>query len=137
MGLVLDASVVIAAERQAKPIGDVLLEIEQQHGETEVILSSITVMEIEHGFYRADTSERAKRRRDYLDTVITAIPTEPFTKEMAQLAANIDANAKKNATVIPFADLLIGVTALHFGFSIGTRNERHFKMIPDLKIISL
>jgi predicted nucleic acid-binding protein len=137
MGLVLDASVLIAAERQAKPIDDVLLEIEQQHGETEVILSSITVMEMEHGFFRADTPERAKRRRDYLDTVFDAIFTEPFTKEMAQLAAKIDANAKKNVTVIPFADLLIGVTALHFGFSVGTRNDRHFKMIPDLKILSL
>src|SRR5262245_1590417 len=106
MGLVLDASVLIAAERQAKPIGDVLLEIEQQYGETEVILSSITVLEMEHGFHRADTPERAKRRRDYLDTVFAAIPTEPFTKEMAQLAAGVDAKAKKSATVIPFADLL-------------------------------
>jgi hypothetical protein len=56
---------------------------------------------MEHGFYRADTPERAKRRRDYLATVFSAILTEPFTKQMAQLAANIDANAKKNATVIP------------------------------------
>jgi predicted nucleic acid-binding protein len=56
---------------------------------------------------------------------------------MAQLAAKIDAEAQKKGTVIPFADLLIGVTGLHFGYAVGTRNERHFKTIPDLKIISL
>lgn len=137
MGLVLDSSVLIAAEREAKPVSEVLLMLEQQHGETEIILSAITVIEMEHGFHRANTPERANRRRDFLDTAFAAIPTEPFTKEMAQLAARIDAEAKKKGTVIPFADLLIGITALHFGYAAGTRNERHFKMIPDLKIISL
>lgn len=92
---------------------------------------------MEHGFHRANTPERAKCRRDYLDTAFAAIPAEPFTKDLAQLAARIDAEAKKNGTVIPFADLLIGITALHFGFAVGTRNERHFKKIPDLKVISL
>jgi len=56
---------------------------------------------------------------------------------MGQLAAKIDAEARKTGTVIPFSDLLIGITALHFGYAIGTGNERHFKKIPDLKIISL
>jgi len=137
MGLVLDASVLIAAEREAKPIDEVLLMLEQHYGETEIILSAITVIEMEHGFHRANTPERAKRRRDYLDTVFVAIPTEPFTEDMARLAAKIDAEAKKNGNVIPFTDLLIGITALHFDYAVGTRNERHFKMIPDLKMISL
>jgi hypothetical protein len=39
MGLVLDASVLIAAEREAKPIDEVLLMLEKQHGETEIITS--------------------------------------------------------------------------------------------------
>ena len=45
--------------------------------------------------------------------------------------------AKKKGITIPFADLLIGVTALHFGYAVGTRNKRHFKLIPDLKVLSL
>lgn len=39
--------------------------------------------------------------------------------------------------MIPFADLLIGTTALYFGYALGTRNLRHFRMIPGLKVISL
>jgi predicted nucleic acid-binding protein len=39
--------------------------------------------------------------------------------------------------VSPFADLLIGATALHFGYSVGTRNLRHFRMIPGLGILQL
>jgi predicted nucleic acid-binding protein len=137
MGLVLDSSVLIAAERAVKPISELLLQIKEEHGETEIIVSTVRVVELEHALYRAKTPEQIERRRDYLDTIYAAIPLQPFVKEMGQLAAKIDAEARKASTVIPFSDLLIGITALHFGYSIGTRNERHFKMIPDLKIISL
>jgi predicted nucleic acid-binding protein len=76
------------------------------------------------------------KRREYLDTVFAAIPVEPFTKEMARAAAKIDADAKQNGRVIPFPDLLTGATALHFGYAVGTRNLRHFQMIPGLNVIS-
>jgi predicted nucleic acid-binding protein len=137
MGLVLDSSVLIDAEREARPVSEVLGSIEAQHGETEIILSVISVIEMEHGFHRANTPERALKRRDYLDAAFAAIVAEPFTQDMARLAARIDAEAKKKGITIPFADLLIGVTALHFGYAVGTRNERHFKLIPDLKVLSL
>jgi tRNA(fMet)-specific endonuclease VapC len=115
MGLVLDSGVLIAAERGAKPVSELLARLEQVHGETEIVLSSITVIELEHGLYRANTAELARKRREYLDADFAAIPVEPFTKEMAQAAAKIDADAKQSGRVIPFPDLLIGVTALHFG----------------------
>ena len=137
MGLVLDSSVLIAAEREAKATSELLLQIEEEHGETEIIISTVSVVELEHGLHRADTPDRVKRRRDYLETIYAAIPIQPFTKEMGQLAAKIDAEARKTGSVIPFSDLLIGITGLHFGYAVGTRNERHFKMIPDLKVISL
>ena len=137
MGLVLDSSVLIATERNAKPVSDLLLELERQHSETDIVLSSITIMEIEHGVHRAQTPEQTKRRRDYLNTVLAAIPVEPFTREMAQRAAQVDAEARKAGAVIPLADLLIGVTALHLGYTAGTRNPRHFRMISELNVILL
>jgi predicted nucleic acid-binding protein len=56
---------------------------------------------------------------------------------MAQAAAKIDAEGKQTGRVIPFPDLLIGVAALHLGYAIGTRNLRHFQMIPGLNVILL
>ncbi|HVN05506.1 MAG TPA: PIN domain-containing protein [Bryobacteraceae bacterium] len=115
MGLVLDSGVLIAAERDAKPVSDLLAILEHEHGETEIVLSSITVIELEHGLHRAQTVEQARKRREYLDTVFAAIPVEPFTREMAQLAAKTDAEARQLGRTIPFANLLIGAAALHFG----------------------
>ena len=94
MGLVLDSSVVIAAERQAKPVSDLLSALKDAHGEHEILLSAITVLELEHGLHRAKSAEVRDRRRAYLDTVFAAIPVQPFTKEIAQLAGKIDAEAK-------------------------------------------
>jgi tRNA(fMet)-specific endonuclease VapC len=137
MGLVLDSGVLIAAERDARPVSELLATLEREHGETEIVLSSITVIELEHGLHRAQTAEQARKRRDYLDTVFAAVPVEPFTKAMAELAAKIDAEARRTGQTIPFADLLIGVTALHFGYAVGTRNLRHFQMIPNLTVVQL
>ena len=135
MGLVLDSGVLIAAERSARPVSELLSALEREHGETEIVLSSITVIELEHGLHRAQTAVQTQQRREYLDTVFAAVPVEPFTREMAQRAAKIDAEARQFGRTIPFADLLIGTTALHFGYAIGTRNLRHFQMIPNLAVL--
>ena len=105
MGLVLDTSVLIAAERGKSPV---------------------SVMELEHGWHRANTPEVALKRRRYLDEVLAVIPVESFTREMAVLAAKVDAGMRKDGLVIATADLLIGVTALFHGYGVGTRNVRHF-----------
>jgi tRNA(fMet)-specific endonuclease VapC len=96
--------VLIAAERDAKPVSELLAT----YGETEILLSSITVIELEHGLHRAQTAEQARKRREYLDTVFAAVPVKPFTGEMAQITAKIDAEARQLGRTIPFADLLIG-----------------------------
>ena len=62
---------------------------------------------------------------------------QPFTWDMAQTAARIDAEAREAGRVIPFSDLLIGVTALHFGYAVGTANLRHFQAIPGLQVLPL
>jgi tRNA(fMet)-specific endonuclease VapC len=137
MGLVLDSSVLIAAEREKWPVSQLLSSLETSHAETQFLVSSITVMELDHGWHRANTPEAALKRRRYLDEVLAVIPVEPFTRDMGALAAKTDADMKKAGLVIPTADLLIGVTALFYGYAIGTRNLRHFQMIPGLKVLSL
>lgn len=118
MGLVLDSSVLIAAEREKRPVSQLLSSLETSYSETQFVLSSITVMELEHGWHRANTPRPRLMRRRYLDEVFAIIPIEPFTREMGSLAAKIDADMKKAGLVIATADLLIGVTALHYSYAI-------------------
>jgi tRNA(fMet)-specific endonuclease VapC len=97
MGLVLDSSVLIVAEREAKPVSSVLAALQRQHGENEIVLSSITVVELEHGLHRAQTPEQAQKRRNYVDEVFAAIPIESFSREMAQSAAKVEWRSRRRS----------------------------------------
>jgi predicted nucleic acid-binding protein len=53
------------------------------------------------------------------------------------LTAKIDGEQRAQSVTIPFADLMIGVTALEHGYAVATVNLRHFRLIPGLEIVQL
>ena len=61
----------------------------------------------------------------------------PYAKATALLAGKIDGEQRAQGVTIPFADLLIGVTALEHGYAVATVNLRHFRLIPGLQIVQL
>ena len=67
LGLVLDSSVLIAAERRKLTPAQVIEDVVETVGTAPIILSALTVAEIGHGIYRANTPEIRERRRAFLD----------------------------------------------------------------------
>ena len=61
LGLVLDSSVLIAAERRKLTAAETVENVQKTVGEAQVVLSSVTVAEVGHGIYRANTSEIRER----------------------------------------------------------------------------
>ncbi len=111
--------------------------LSERYNETEAVLSSITVMELEHGWYRAISERIAHARRVYLDDIFEAIPVVSFTREMALLAARIDADSRKIGRPIPITDVQIGATAVHLDYALVTADVRHFSGIHELEVLSL
>jgi predicted nucleic acid-binding protein len=136
LGVILDSSVVIEAERRHLNVAQFLKQIVQRIGETEAALCAITVAELAHGIYRADTPERRERRRAFLDELKAAVPVYPITDGTAELVGRIGAESAAAGVTIPFDDLLIGASALERGYAVATRNRRHFQKIPGLNLIS-
>jgi predicted nucleic acid-binding protein len=137
LGVVLDSSVVIKAERQRLDVALFLKHVAAQIGECEVALCSISVAELAHGIYRADTAERRQARRVFLDDLKATVQVYPITGDTAELVGKISAESSKLGITIPFDDLLIGACALERGYAIATHNLRHFQKIPGLKLISV
>jgi len=137
LGVILDSSVVIEAERQHLNVAQFLKQILEKIGEMEAALCAITVAELVHGVYRADTPERRERRRVFLDELKAAVPVYPITDSTAELVGKIGAESSARGVIIPFDDLLIGACALERGYAVATRNFRHFEKIRDLSLISL
>ena len=61
----------------------------------------------------------------------------PLTDEIAQRAGALSGQEAERGITLPFADLLIGATALHLGFEVVTDNARHFELIPGLVVRQL
>jgi predicted nucleic acid-binding protein len=53
MGLILDSSVVIAAERRGDNVTQMLKQIVAATGDQRTVLSSVSLTELVHGIYRA------------------------------------------------------------------------------------
>jgi predicted nucleic acid-binding protein len=63
MGLILDSSVLITAERQGQNVRQMLAAISSQAGNTDIAISVVTLIELAHGAARADTPERKAKRQ--------------------------------------------------------------------------
>jgi predicted nucleic acid-binding protein len=63
MGLILDSSVIVAAERPGQNSRDILVSVERQVGEIKIGLSVVSLIELVHGV--APAAVRRKRAADY------------------------------------------------------------------------
>jgi tRNA(fMet)-specific endonuclease VapC len=135
MGLILDSSVVIAAERHGDTVEQLIENIVKATGDQEAALSAIGLTELIHGIYRAQTLEISQRRESFIHELLADLTVYPYTKETALLAGKLDGEQQSRGVVIPFGDLLIGATALSLGFKVLTGNLRDFQRIPGLSIV--
>lgn len=69
-------------------------------------------------------------------TLTDSIPVLPFTKEVAEKAAIIYQELRKNNKLIEFRDIFIAATALVHNLPVLTRNSKHFKRIKALTIVT-
>ena len=90
--------------------------------------------ELTHGIQRAKMPEHRQRQQAFIDELIAVVPVHALTLEMARTAGILSGQAAEQGVTLPFADLLIGATALEPGFAIVTVNVRDFDRIPGLVV---
>lgn len=130
MGVILDTSVLIKAERQE-------LEIDwftENREEESFGLSVITVAELLNGVHRADSTKRRLKRSAYVEKVIELFSVYVFEISTARIYSEIWSDLSRKGMQIGAHDLIIGSTALSLGFSVATFNLRHFERIEGLNV---
>ena len=137
MGLILDSSILVAAERSSESVSAILRRVQAAQGETESGLSVVTIIELTHGIYRAKNETDRERRRTFTEELCRDMTVHPVTLEIAQLAGKVEGEQAAQGVSIAFEDLLIGATALHLGYAVATLNVRHFRLIPGLSVVQL
>jgi predicted nucleic acid-binding protein len=137
VGLILDSSVLIAAERKGHNAHQTLAEIAASAAGEDVAVSVVTLIEPAHGAVRANTPQRKSTRRQFLNELIAVLPVHPVTAFIALRAGEIDGERTAQGVRLALSDLLIGVTALELGYRVATGNLRHFQQIPGLQVVQL
>ena len=104
MGLVLDSTVLISAERSGQNPRSVIEALLAKMGDTEATLSIITLIELAHGIERANSTARQTARERFLNELLNEISVEPITIPIAFRAGKIDGGLHAKGLRIALGD---------------------------------
>lgn len=120
MGILVDSTVFIAAERKGWSARQAFAEIATRFPDESLAISVITLAELAHGAVRADTLTRRASRQLFIHELMTVVPALPVTASAALKAGELDGSNQSRGIQLPLADLLIGCTALDAGYRVAT-----------------
>jgi tRNA(fMet)-specific endonuclease VapC len=134
VGILIDSTVLIRAERDRLTPDQLVAEILDRWGDVELALSVMTAGELFHGCWRADTPARRARREEFVEALLSALPVIELGLPVMRIFGEIDARLRAAGRRLPTSDLLIASTALFRGDAIATGNVRHFRAVPGLVV---
>lgn len=99
-------------------------------------LSVITVHEYLRGIFYCHSMQPAVlgKKLKRAEVELAKFEIFPYTYEIAKVAAEVDGVLRKNGVTLDLADVMVAATALHYKLTMVTRNVKHFKRVPELKI---
>ena len=130
MGVVLDTSVLVAAERGDLDMPALLARL----GQEPVAVAAITAAELLFGVERAGSAARRARRGAFVEGLLAIVPTIPFGLLEARRHAQLWAELTRKGRMIGPHDLAIAATALAHDFALATLNTREFGRVPGLRL---
>ena len=131
MGVVLDTSVLVAAER-----GDLdMPALLEPLGKEPVAIAAITAAELLFGVARAGSAARRTRRGAFVEGLLAVLPTIPFGLLEARRHAQLWAELTRKGRMIGPHDLAIAATALAHDFALATLNRDEFGRVPGLRLV--
>lgn len=122
----LDASVLIEYFRKKNKAETLFAKLSLKH--TGFLIPVVAYFEIYNG--------STPLQNEYWDNLFSDFLVLPFTAEISRRAVKIRQQLKTLRTTIEFKDLTIAASALHHNFSLATINEKHFKNIQGLNLIT-
>lgn len=131
MAVLVDSSVLIDLERQRRSLDD----LDAIVGGESIALAAVTISELLVGVHRAENSERARNRAAFVEDIVNRFAVLPFDLSAARIYGRITADLMSVGQLVGAHDLLIGATAIAYGYSVLTHNLRDFRRIPGVAVI--
>lgn len=130
MGLILDTSVLVAAERCRFQITGFLLA----QPVAPVRLAAVTYSGLLHGLERAADAQTKARRRKFIEDILSLTGVVGFNQREAEVHARLWASLESHGQTIGPHDLQIAATALSLDYTLATLNIKEFSRVPGLRL---
>ena len=133
MGLILDTSIIIAAERGVFDLEGLLKDA----GEETVAITAITASELLHGVERARDEGIRSRRHLLVESILDTFPVIPFGLQEARVHARLWATLAAKGKMIGAHDLQVAATCLTLSSAIATLNAKEFRRVAGLSLATV
>lgn len=130
MGLVLDPSVLIAAEKE---VFDLPSFLKAETPTDTVFITSVTASELLHGVHRAD-GKRKLKRQIFVKEILRNLPDLPFDLPSTRTHSRIWADLQKQGIMIGSHDLMISAICLTQDHTLATLNKDEFQRVEGLRL---
>ena len=130
MGILIDSSVLVAAERGRLSLERLL----DAHGGEEVAIAAITASELLHGVHRLKGASRA-RSEAVVERLLGLLPVVEFDLAAARVHATLGAELAAKGTPVGPHDLMIAATAVLLDYTVATRDLRSFPRIKGVNML--
>jgi tRNA(fMet)-specific endonuclease VapC len=131
MGVILDSSILIAAERRRFE----LRRLFEDYPDEEFFIAAVTASELLHGVERAHPAARKAKRKRVVEHYLDSIAVVDFDLPVARIHARIWAKLEAAGRVIGAHDLIIAATALYLKNAVVTLNRKEFSQVSGLKLV--
>ena len=131
MGVILDTSVLIGAERGSIRLEELLTSL----GDVAVGISAVTASELLHGCIRATDVGTRARRSAYVEAILALVPIHPFGLSEARRHAELWADLVRQGQPVGAHDLMIAASAVARGDRIATLDRADFSRIPGVRLV--
>ena len=129
MGLIIDTGVLIRLERDRAAVD--FSAYKPRHGDG--FISVATCSELLVGVHLANTEQRRARRSAFVEAIFHLFRPLPFDLEVARVHARLVSSLGRGVT-LGALDLIIGATAIRYGFPVLTTNVTDFRRMPGCAV---
>jgi len=125
--LILDTTVLIAAERGGAPLDEVVDD------DDDVAIAAVTAAELLVGVALAGPS-RLRAREEFVEELLAKLPIEPYDLAAARQHSRLLAETQRSGRPRGAHDLLIAATAAAGGRTVVTADAAGFGGLPGIKV---
>lgn len=102
----------------------------------QIFASEITLAELTYGAINSGDYERHIKEPQWLRQYITVYPISEVFVEYGRIRCALKRIKKDMDLKVGQFDMLIGATALHYGFTVVTDNVKDFSLMPGVKCVN-